>query len=439
MRPSSWIFTLIPLLVSTAALAQATSGERCAARLSLALTGKSPTAALLTDPLPQSKVDAMIATPEFNERFARFINKTFNPEAGATPAEDATYYLAKYVLANNRQWREMFVGLYQVTPGPAATNGFKGEYYDNIDFTNLVLTRTDATINFDFAAGSPAAVLGVDTFSVRWTGKIQPRFNETYTFRLTSDDGVRLYVNNQLIINNFTDHAAIEDVGTLALNAGQVYDLRLEYYENAGGAVAKLEWQSGSQVREFIRTAPSDAVVVADANGLGYFRSPVWMRRYAGNELEGYRLTAAYRIMNNITGLKLLAAQNTDGINATGRLAPPCNSCHYEPVFGLDYAARVLSRRSGTGETMTFIAPNQGPQTFLGGQVISDDKQFVTALVSSPDFTFRACRLAVDFLYARSEYQCEGPTFDRCVAAFKASGTIQSAVSAVARDATFCQ
>ena len=64
----------------------------------------------------------------------------------------------------------------------------------------------------------------------------------TYTFTTTSDDGVRLYVNGQLLVDNWTDHAATQNSGTLSLVAGQKYDIRLEFYERGGLATARLSW-----------------------------------------------------------------------------------------------------------------------------------------------------------------------------------------------------
>jgi len=117
-----------------------------------------------------------------------------------------------------------------VNPPPVGTGtGLVGEYYDNIDFTGLKITRTDPTVNFNWGSGSPDASIGGDTFSVRWTGQVQPRLSETYTFHTLSDDGVRLWVNNVQVINDWTDHAPTEDLGTLALVAGTRYDLRMEY------------------------------------------------------------------------------------------------------------------------------------------------------------------------------------------------------------------
>ena len=137
----------------------------------------------------------------------------------------------------------------------AATNsqGLKGQYYEGKNFNTLLETRIDPTVNFDWGAGSPdAAVLPSDNFSVRWTGQLQPKYSETYTFYTTSDDGIRLWINGQLLIDHWTPHGTTEDSSTLALQAGQNYDIKLEYYENSGGAVAALSWSSLSQAKEII-------------------------------------------------------------------------------------------------------------------------------------------------------------------------------------------
>ena len=128
----------------------------------------------------------------------------------------------------------------------ATGTGLTGQYWDNQDFTGTTQTRSDATVNFDWGTGAPVSGFGVDTFSARWTGEIEAAFSGTYTFYTTSDDGIRLWVNGQQIINNWTNHATTENSGTIALTAGQRYDIRMEYYENTGGAVARLLWSSAS-------------------------------------------------------------------------------------------------------------------------------------------------------------------------------------------------
>jgi hypothetical protein len=138
-------------------------------------------------------------------------------------------------------------------PAPVGNgNGLQAEYFDNINFTNLKLTRTDESVNFDWKRGSPVANIGADTFSVRWTGQVLAQYDETYTFSTTTDDGVRLWVNDKLVVNAFQDQAVAEKSGTIALEAGKKYNIKMEYYENGYDAVAKLSWKSRSQAKQII-------------------------------------------------------------------------------------------------------------------------------------------------------------------------------------------
>src|ERR1041385_3700987 len=84
-------------------------------------------------------------------------------------------------------------------------DGLTGNYYNGMNFETPVLSRKDNTINFDWGTGSPDPVLQADAFSVRWTGQIQPKYSETYTFYLNSDNGRRLWINNQLVIDKWID------------------------------------------------------------------------------------------------------------------------------------------------------------------------------------------------------------------------------------------
>ena len=130
--------------------------------------------------------------------------------------------------------------------------GLKGEYFDAMNLTSLFTTRTDATVNFDWGEAAPVSGMGVDSFSVRWTGQVQACYTQTYTFYTNSDDGIRLWVNGQQVINNWTDHGPTENSGTIALSAGQKYAVTLEFYENGGGALASLSWSSTSQAKQIV-------------------------------------------------------------------------------------------------------------------------------------------------------------------------------------------
>jgi hypothetical protein len=139
-----------------------------------------------------------------------------------------------------------------VTTGGGSGNGLAATYYNNPDFTGATVSRVDATVNFNWGTGSPAPGIGPDTFSVRWLGQVEAQFSQTYTFYTDSDDGVRLWVNNQPLINNWTDHGLTQDSGTIALQAGQRYNLRMDYYENGRDAVARLLWSSPSTPKAVI-------------------------------------------------------------------------------------------------------------------------------------------------------------------------------------------
>lgn len=131
-------------------------------------------------------------------------------------------------------------------------NGLRSEYYDNKDLTNLKLTRTDAAINFNWRTASPDPLLGEDTFSVRWTGQVKTRFTETYTFHTVSDDGIRVWVNGALLIDSWFNQSWVERTGTISLEAGKLYSIKVEYYEDTGGAAAQLYWSSSRQSKEVV-------------------------------------------------------------------------------------------------------------------------------------------------------------------------------------------
>ncbi|HEV8246347.1 MAG TPA: PA14 domain-containing protein [Polyangiaceae bacterium] len=137
-------------------------------------------------------------------------------------------------------------------PPPGNGTGLTGTYFDNIDLTNQKLVRTDATVNFSWGNGSPNSSIGPDSFSVRWTGKVQPLYSGTYTFYTTTDDGVRLWINGALIIDKWQDQGPTEYAGTISLVAGTQYDIKMEYYENGGGANAALAWSSAGQAKQVI-------------------------------------------------------------------------------------------------------------------------------------------------------------------------------------------
>jgi hypothetical protein len=144
-----------------------------------------------------------------------------------------------------------------VTVNPASTGGpgtgLTGRYYNDSKFTTLALTRTDASINFNWDFGAPAPGVQSDHFSVRWTGQIQVPITGTYRFSTTSDDGVRLWVNGQRIINSWGGHpATLTTSAGITLTAGVRYAIRLDFYERDGRAQIQLRWTPPGQPENVI-------------------------------------------------------------------------------------------------------------------------------------------------------------------------------------------
>lgn len=141
-----------------------------------------------------------------------------------------------------------------VEPNGASGVGLYGEYFATPDFTGgAKMRRTDRMVNFDWAAASPYATLPVNNFSVRWTGELQAPASADYTFAVSADDGVRLWVNGRKIIDDFTAQGArIERATPVKLNAGQRYSIRLEYFDADGAAAIKLLWAFPGRAEQLI-------------------------------------------------------------------------------------------------------------------------------------------------------------------------------------------
>ena len=150
--------------------------------------------------------------------------------------------------------------------GGAGTGCYAQYYKDSNGTTHLVDpplgTRTDATLNFNSTAGWPNNLVpGVaptgTLFSGRWSGRLLAPATGTFNFYTGSADGIRLFINGQLLINHWTDHAYTTHAAALALTAGQFYDIVVEYYQNLGDAVLRLDYEctAGGIARQVIPAA----------------------------------------------------------------------------------------------------------------------------------------------------------------------------------------
>ncbi|HUD46868.1 MAG TPA: LamG-like jellyroll fold domain-containing protein [Candidatus Baltobacteraceae bacterium] len=217
-------------------------------------------------------------------------------EDGTVPTTNSTLYSGPFAVTTTLNLEAVAVKSGAVNSGVATASfvnsaalgdgaGLLGEYwanttsaaFTNIDFAALpTLSRTDAVVNFNWSSAGPAPSVGQTNFTVRWTGSVQPQFSESYTLTTVADEGVLLWVNGQLLINDWTTNSeAVTNGATLALNAQQLYTIEVDYFQSAGNAVAQLFWSSPStaqaiipQTQLYTYTNPPPAVeLIGPTNG----------------------------------------------------------------------------------------------------------------------------------------------------------------------------
>ena len=151
-------------------------------------------------------------------------------------------------LANNR-WHfgplllGLLMTLHTARAQAPAGNGILGEYYEGTAFERLVTRRYDATLAFDWGHARPAPGLGADYFSVRWTGWLVPPASGRYVLHATVDDGIRIWLNGQLVMNEWRPQPVRTFTTAIELKAGKPYQLRVDYYQDIFDTSMRITWE----------------------------------------------------------------------------------------------------------------------------------------------------------------------------------------------------
>jgi beta-glucosidase len=149
---------------------------------------------------------------------------------------------------------------------PGGESGLNGEYFSNEELRGTpALVRVDKRVHFDWGEGSFAKGEPVDHFSIRWTGYFVPKESGDYKFYTSADDGVRLYVGDDIAIDDWLPHSQTLDIATRHLDAGQPVKVRLEYFDSVstaivGFGVTRAEAYVGRQTKPIAEKA--DAVII---------------------------------------------------------------------------------------------------------------------------------------------------------------------------------
>lgn len=165
--------------------------------------------------------------------------------------------------------------------------GVQGDYFKGTDFAEHVLSRTDPLIDFDFGVSSPDESVGRDNFSVVWTAELEAAFSETYKFYTNTDDGVRLWIDDKSVVDNWADHRLAQNSGSINLIAGKPHFLEMWWYDKNGPAAAQLSWESPRTPRQIVPEAA--------------FSLPVHARRPSPS--DGARCAQGERVLNWIAGI----------------------------------------------------------------------------------------------------------------------------------------
>jgi hypothetical protein len=263
------------------------------------------------------------------------------------------------------------------TGGTNTGTGLRARYYTNTGLTGSpALTRTDSTVNFSWS-GSPGSGIGSDNFSVRWDGRIEAPVTGAYTFSTETDDGVRLWINGVLVLNQWVNQAPTVVTGstTLNLTAGTLYRVVLEYYEAGGGAVARLRWAYPGQATQIIpqgRLYPATSTILSVSNSS--FESntgqtptdwSTWANTTA-NEACDFVETANPRIGSN--NLRHASSTGAYQVNTFRTLTGLTNGT---------YLVRAWTRSSGGQAAAGFHVSNHGSP----GQIYFDVKDATSAYV----------------------------------------------------------
>jgi beta-glucosidase len=146
--------------------------------------------------------------------------------------------------------------------------GLYGEYFDDKFLEGTPQTRVDKVVNFDPVNNPPDPYTNYRHKSMRWTGYIKPNFSGTYKIGVNSDDGIRLWLNNELVVDAWHNRGATTDQVEINMEAGEKYAIKLEYFDNGGDAVCQLLWEvpgneNGTLYDEDIEAAKTSDYVIA--------------------------------------------------------------------------------------------------------------------------------------------------------------------------------
>ena len=292
-----------------------------------------------------------------------------------------TYYYR--VRANNALGYSDYTNVASVTTTGVQSvgtgDGLLGQYYqgNSFNFNGLtpVLTRVDPTINFNWNSVGPDPSVGQTNFTVRWTGEVQAQFSQAYTFSTISDDGIRVILNGQTIIDDESYHSPTKDISApIDLVAGKSYTLEVDYFQGTGGAEAILDWSSPSTAEEVV---PQSQLFSGSAPAAPTLLAPV--------AASGTQINLAWtETSTDATGFEIDRKVGAGGTYAVAAVVPPGTTTYLDaglsPNLTYYYQVRALNFRADSPYSnevsLTTPVPPQTPSGAHTTQITTGEIDF---------------------------------------------------------------
>jgi len=125
---------------------------------------------------------------------------------------------------------------------PSDGTGLSVTYFSKPDFTGSTVRRVDPAIDFGWPDGKPDKSIGPENFSARWEGEVKAPFTSDYTISTVSDDGVRVWIDGKLAIDDFQDHSPKTDSTHMRMEAGRKYAIKIDFFNHGYGSECRLMW-----------------------------------------------------------------------------------------------------------------------------------------------------------------------------------------------------
>lgn len=200
-------------------------------------------------------------TPTNTATSTRTGTVTRTPTTTSTPTSTGTITIVPDTATPTSTYTATSTGTSTVTPTFTSTftptptpipHGLRGAYFNNDDLTARIFKRLDAKINFHFGNNVPAPGVAPDTYSIRWRGSVHANKSGDYLLEVQADSGVRLYVNQTLLIDRWDNLAGGTYSAQFHFDPLTLYPIRLEYRHEQGSALVQFYWSNDLVARKIV-------------------------------------------------------------------------------------------------------------------------------------------------------------------------------------------